>query len=417
VEASMLQELTSKLYCYAITHRRASVDILDKCQIHDPSELKRSIEANELAVLQTCNRVEVYFIGNEESLKVLEELLSRKSGLDIKAYAELMRGFDAIKHLYRVACGLESMFIGEEEILGQVRGALLEAEKLGIIGNRLRLIFQGAILAGKRARRETAISRGSVSIPSVAVRKAEKLSGGLRDKTILVIGAGEAGELVVKELVKRKPNVILIANRTFDRAVKLAEKYHGQPVKLNEAELPYHLAKADVVFVATRAPHLIVKAKHLEEAVKINNHRIIIFDLAVPRNVDEIIRSKFNAEVYTIDELRAEAEENLKMRIQEIPRVEDIIEEEIQKLQMKISKLAEKQKVKEIIGSLEEIRRRELERALRKLKVENGIEKVMNLFSKALTKKISRELLKIISSEQDKREDILRHLLEILGGS
>jgi len=413
----MLQELASRLYCYAITHRKASIDVLDKCQIRDLSDVKQKIKADELAALQTCNRVEVYIIGNEESLEILEEILSRKSGLNVKAYAELMKGFDAIRHLYRVACGLESMFIGEEEILGQVKKALLEAEKIGVIGNRLRLVFQGAILAGKRARRETAISRGSISIPSVAVKEAERLSGGLRDKTILVIGAGEAGELVVKELVKRRPNVILIANRTFDRAVKLAEKYGGQPIRLNENELPHYLAKADVVFVATKAPHLIVKAEHIKEAAKINNHRIIIFDLAVPRNVDQSIKSKFDVDVYTIDELRAEAEENLKMRIQEIPRVESIIEEELQKLQAKILRLAERQKARNIISILEEIRKRELERALRRIKAKKDVEKTISLFSKSLTKKISRELIKIISSEYDEREDILRHLLEVLGGS
>lgn len=407
--------ILSNLYCYAITHKKASIVVLDKCQVCDVVELKHRVKAEELVVLQTCNRVEVYFIGNDESLKLLEDYFSSKLGLNVKEYSEVMRGLDAARHLYRVACSLESMFIGEEEILGQVRSALLEAEKLGIVGSRLRLLFQGAIAAGKRARRETAIGRGSVSIPSVAVKKAEQLLGRLEDKTALVIGAGAAGELVVKELAKRRTKFILIANRTFDRAVKLAEKFYGYPVKLDEKELPSHIAKADVVFVATKAPHLIVKSKHVEDSLKINEHKLIIFDLAVPRNVDDAIRSKLGIEVYTIDELKAEAEENLKARIKEVPKVEKIIEEELSKLKAKILKLNELEKAKQVMKKLEELRRTEAEKALKRLKAGGDPDKIIELFSKSLVKKTVREVLKAtkIASE---RNEILNGLNKIFGG-
>ncbi|MCS7139492.1 MAG: glutamyl-tRNA reductase [Candidatus Nezhaarchaeota archaeon] len=410
------QQVLVGLYCYAITHRKAGMKILDKCQIHELVELKNHIKAEELIALQTCNRVEVYFIGRDDSLSALKEFLSRRAGFDINDYAELYTGLDAARHLYRVACGLESMFVGEEEILGQVKRAFSEAEALGTIGYRLRALFEGAILAGKRAREETAISKGAVSVPSVAVKRAEKLLKGLEDKVALVVGAGEAGELIVKELVKRKSHIVLIANRTFERAVKLAEKFHGHPVKLDELELPAHLAKADVVFVATKAPHLIIKSKHVEEALKIGNHKLLIFDLAVPRNVDESIESLPLVEVYTIEELKAEAEENLKMRIGEIPRVERIIEEELMKLQAKFFKLIKLQEVREVMKGLEEVRRGEVERALHKLKAGCSVEKVIDLLSRSLTKKVARKLVSEIYRRGVSNNEILSQLMKILGG-
>ncbi|MEM4424673.1 MAG: glutamyl-tRNA reductase [Candidatus Nezhaarchaeales archaeon] len=406
----------SDLYCYAITHKKASIGILDKCQVHDLTDLKHEIKVEELVVLQTCNRVEVYFVGTEENLRLLENFFSSKLGFSVEGYSEIMRGLDAARHLYRVACSLESMFIGEEEILGQVKNALIEAEKKGTVGGKLRMLFQGAIMAGKRARRETAISYGAVSVPSVAVKKAEQLLGSLRDKTALVVGAGTVGEFVVKELAKRGTNLILIANRTFDRAVKLAEKFYGYPVRLDEKELPDYIAKADVVFVATRAPHLIIKTEHVENALRINEHRLIIFDLAVPRNVDETLRSKPSVEVYTIDELRVEAEENLRARIKEVPKVEKIIEEELSKLRIKLLKLNEVKRAKHVMEVLEEVRREEVEKALKKLMSKGDPNKVIELFSKSLVKKVARELIKVINDRVNEHGDMLSELRKILGG-
>ncbi|MEM2025525.1 MAG: glutamyl-tRNA reductase [Desulfurococcaceae archaeon] len=402
----------SGLYCYAITHKKADVYVLDKCQVHDQAKLMREIKAEELVVLQTCNRVEVYFVGGEESLSLLNGFFSGRLGFDAKACSEVMTGLEAARHLYRVASSLESMFVGEEEILGQVREALRGAEGLGTVGARLKLVFQGAIAAGRRARRETAISSGSVSIPSVAVKRAERLLGGLGDKVALVLGAGRAGELLLKELVKRKTRVIIIANRTFDRAVKLAERLCGQPVRLDERELPSYIAKADVIFVATRAPHLIIKAKHVEDAIRMSGRRPAIFDLAIPRNVDENIKSKLGVEVYTIDELRAEAEENLKMRIKEVPKVERSIEEELLKLQARILRLSEVEKAKKVVNAMEAVRRSEVEKAMRRLKAGGEAERVVELLSISLVKKTARELVKAISGDHG---EALMGLARILG--
>jgi len=338
--------------------------------------------------LQTCNRVEIIFDADSlEEIKGIENI-------DLEKF-DILFGDKAIEHLFRVACGLESMIVGEDQILGQLKNAYLKAKEKGRISKKLEKIILKAIHTGQRARVETKINEGGVSIGSAAVELAEKIFG-LEGKNVLLIGAGEMANLVIKALKEKNIKAIIVANRTYEKAEKLAKELGGMAIKFDKLEEA--LRYADIVISATGAPHPILNKERLKNAGK-----TIIIDIANPRDTTDDIRELPDIFLFTIDDLRLVAEENLKKRKEEIPKVEMIICEELERLKEFLDKMRFETAIKELGQYIENVRKKEVEKAKKILKNKNKpVEEVLEDFSKALCKRIIYDIIKIFENVEDK---------------
>jgi glutamyl-tRNA reductase len=284
----------------------------------------------DLAILSTCNRVELYTVANRPIFDTLEDFLSETQHCPRSEFSSslyrLLDG-DAIEHLLAVAAGLDSMVIGEPQILGQVTEAYASAKKHGTMGLVLCHLFQTAIHAGKRARTETTINHNPASIASVAVNLISKTVPDLPAAKIMVLGAGEMAELAIETLRKRGAKSVLVVNRTLQRAQELADRWEGKATGMET--LFEHLPDMDVVISSTGAPYLVIRASMVEEAMKGRSQRpLVLMDIAVPRDVDVEARNIPGVYLYDMDALSIHLESNLAQREAEVPKVRAILAEE-----------------------------------------------------------------------------------------
>lgn len=369
----------------SINHHRATVERIELARFKDvEATLKKllAMGSSEAMILQTCNRVEVYAASDDPD--VLKKLAIAE-GMPLMEYAQ---GDDALLHLLQLACGLDSMIVGEDQILGQLKSAYLLAEKNGAMGSVLSTAVLKAIDAGKRARMETRINKGSVSIGSAAVELAESMVGALRDKAILVVGAGEMGALVANGLAEKNLKGIYVANRTFEQAQRLAGNLGGTAIRLDD--ICNYIGIADVLICATAAPHLIITRKMVE--AQIRDKRLVIIDITNPRNVEESVSQIPGVVLHNIDSLRKINEANLERRRAEITQVERIIGDELAYMK----KAYNRQRADHVIGDLyvqaDSLRLAELERAFSRLASYGSLndtqKNILQEFSRSLTSKI-----------------------------
>jgi glutamyl-tRNA reductase len=372
----------------SISYRQASVDEIERARLADPDAAIRRLVAregiSEAMVLQTCNRVELYAVSDEP-----EAILSfaRVEGLPWETMS-LHEGDACLRRLLRLACGLDSMIVGEDQVLGQLKAAYLHAEKCGTLGPTLSAVVMKAMNAGKRARQETRINKGSVSIGSAAVDLAETVLGDLRGKTILVVGAGEMGTLVANAISEKSLRAIYVANRTFEQAEKLASNLRGTAVRLER--ICDYIGSADVAICATGAPHLIITKKMVEECK--GSGPLLIIDIANPRNVEPSADEVPGVTLFNIDGLRRISEANLEMRRQEAARVEAIIDEELVLLDRDLRRRLADQAISRLYRRTDEVRLNELSRAISRLGSAGELSekqvRIIQEFSTALTGKI-----------------------------
>ncbi|VVB96291.1 Glutamyl-tRNA reductase [uncultured archaeon] len=363
-----MSEISSML----ITHTKATIDEMESAWHGGIDQLLVRLKSHELveecAVLKTCNRVEVYVVSPKGS-KVLFEFAKR-----MKVSSRIVDFLDhdeSLRHLMRVTSGLESMIVGEDQILGQVKELFMMAKKAGAIGKTLDTAFNKAIQVGKRVRSETGINKGSVSIGSAAVELAEKNLGGLAGKTVMVIGAGEMGTLVAKALTNKNIKVIYVANRTFDKAEALACELNGKAVKYDSMQ--DFIPVSDVVISATSAPHFILTCEILSGVMEKEDKQLMLIDIGNPRNIESSIGDIPGVTLYNIDDLKSISEANLAKRKEEAKKAKLIIEEEI----VLLKKQYKRQQADSIISSLysmvEKIREKECGEAINKLKARHTI--------------------------------------------
>ena len=280
-------------------------------------------EADEAVLVSTCNRSELYLVRPRRSARTIYlERLGR-----YPEYLYEKKGTAALRHLFRVASGLDSQVVGEAQILGQVREALFAARKAQATGPLLEQAFQRAIHTGKRARSETAIGAGAVSVAYAAVDLARSIFGDLAHEVALVLGAGEMAELVLVHLKDLGVRRILVLNRTRARAEKLARRFGGEALGMED--LPRALSEADIVIASAAAPHAIVRADRVREVLKGRKKPLFLIDIALPRNIEPEVARLPGAYLYDLDALKAVVEKNLAARAAELPRVERIVEEEV----------------------------------------------------------------------------------------
>jgi glutamyl-tRNA reductase len=326
----------------------------------------------ELIILSTCHRIEVY-AGVDASIvnprALLVDFLARAYNVAPAVFSRhsyYYAGREAVLHLFRVAAGLDSMVLGEPQILGQVTSAYMKAVKAQAAGPLLSTLFRGAIRTGKRARNETLISSNPASISAIAIALAQQIVGDLRAHQVLVIGLGEMGRLALKALQARSIKDVALVNRTRQRAEAVAAQWGGQVYGLTE--LPQALAIADVVISATSAPYPIISADVVRQVMAQRPDRpLVLIDIAMPRDIDPAVSELPGIHLFGIDHLRSSLDEAQMARQQEIPQVEGIIDQEVIAFEVQLRQLAMKPLITDLHQKAESIRQREVERTLRRL--------------------------------------------------
>jgi glutamyl-tRNA reductase len=333
------------------------------------AELHAMENVAECIILQTCNRIELYLVSEEgeKTLKTAKQYLANRASLHSEeafAAIETTLDYDAYKHLMKITTGLESMVIGEEQILNQVWDAYLEAEKAKTTGSILKHLFNRAMTVGRRIRDVTGISKGAVSVGSAAVELAATLLDNLGDKKILVMGAGEIGTLVAKALARRCLSPIFFANRTYSRAMSLAEGLAGKAVNFDQ--FPEILVDADVVICATSAPHILLSKNLVSNSMRqrVNHNDLIIIDISNPRNVEKTVEELSKVKLYTIDDLQLIAEKNLAGRQKCVETACHMIDDELVILNDDLKKLSVRLIISSLLSNAEQIRQVELAKAI-----------------------------------------------------
>ncbi len=333
----------SELLALGISHKTAPVALRERLAFSERDGADFAVQAcataevREAVVISTCNRTEVYVVvgGAGGDLVQAESevlgLLARRAGIRPTELAGAIyspRNCDAARQLFRVTAGLESMIVGEAEIQGQVRRAHEAAMSAGATGPMSNRLFAAALTTGKRVRSETGIGSSRVSVPSVAVDLALSVLGGLRQRHVVILGAGETSELVARALADQGADTIFVANRHADRALSLAQRFGGSVVGLDK--LPEQLLAADIVLSSTSSPHPIVGREELEQVMDERRGRaLVLIDIAVPRDIDAACGQLDGVTLYDIDDLQAVIARNLSSRADEVPHALEIVEEEI----------------------------------------------------------------------------------------
>jgi glutamyl-tRNA reductase len=317
---------------------------------------------HECVVLKTCNRVEIYVVSPKSSSVLFS--FAKKMGASTHII-EFYGHEESLEHLLRLAGGLESMIVGEDQILGQMKDLYAYSKKAGTTGKIIDTAFEKAIQVGKRIRNETKINKGSVSIGSAAVDLAEDILEGLIGKSVLVIGAGEIGILVAKALAEKDIEAIYIANRTFKKAEEIAYELGGHAVRLDDVKT--YLIDADVVISGTSAPHYILTREIVEKAIENRSRKLLLIDIANPRDIEESVVELENVELCNIDNLRVISEKTLKMRKEEAKKAEAIIQEEIKLLNLQYKRQRADRLLADLYRQVYDVRIKERQKAVNKL--------------------------------------------------
>ena len=329
----------SELLALGISHKTAPVALRERVAFteREATDFARQAtgtpEVREAVVISTCNRTEVYLVVGDpvRAESDVLGLLAGRAAIRPTELAEAIyspRNCDAARQLYRVTAGLESMIVGEAEIQGQVKRAHEAAMRAGCTGPLSNRLFAAALTTGKRVRTETDIGSSRVSIPSVAVDLALSVLGGLEDRHVVVLGAGETSELTARALAEQGAGTMFVANRHADRALSLAQRFGGKVVGLDG--LPDQLLRADIVLCSTSSPHPIVGRDELEQVMAERHARpLLLIDIAVPRDIEGSCGELEGVSLYDIDDLQAVVARNLSTRESEAPRAQEIVEEEI----------------------------------------------------------------------------------------
>ena len=350
-----------------VTYRNAPIHLLEKFTFKDVDSAHRAFLEragfDECVILQTCNRVEIFAAGKDpDEDKLLEEWVSTV-GLSENDLAriEINRGKDAIMHLMRLASGLESLVVGEDQILGQVRRAFEFSRAGRYASANLSIIFDRALKVGSKIRTMTGINKGNVSIASVAVNLAEEYFDDLKNKTILLIGSGEAASLVAKVL-KRYDINFMIASRVPERAQAFAETVAGIPIAFDSAlEM---LRVVDVIFTATMAPYRLITYERIENAMMNRKGRsMMIFDLSNPRTVDERVATILGVKLINMDQIAELVGKNMRSRIKEINSAEKLINDEMKSVDTIMKRMKAEPVVVSVFKNVDTIRERELKKA------------------------------------------------------
>ena len=376
--------MSSSLSLAVLSHEKhSSAELAD--QLFDEGEFYKTVSSPCL-LLQTCNRIEI---------------LSRESGDALSAFLEsqgkegftILEGEDVLLHLLELAAGTKSLIVGEDQILGQMKKALLTAEEAGCVDDVISACITAAVRFGVLVRQKTAINRGAVSVGSAAVLLAEEELGGLDGRNILVVGGGETGKLVARALSEKDIKAIYVANRSYETAASLAAEIGGRAMRLDQ--MYSCLSEADVVISCTSAPHEIIRAEPISKIMEKRlwplddaPRKLLMIDIASPPDIEYACADISGVSLYTIDDLKGISKRNLASRKKEIRTAEELIREYLPEYIRIIKRTSAGDVLSELYSWAEDIRARETEKALRAIRLGGDAEEVLEKFSLSLTKKL-----------------------------
>jgi len=411
-----------QLYVIGVNHTTAPIQIREHVAFnseHLGSALRELTlhGASEAAILSTCNRTELYCTMDNPQ-KALD-WLSQYHNLEkdaIAPYIYTLPNDEAVKHAFRVASGLDSMVLGEPQILGQFKQSVKIAQDAGTLGTLLHRLFQRTFEVAKEVRTNTDIGANSISMAAAAVKLAQRIFGNISEQKVLFIGAGEMIELCADHFAAQNPKSMTIANRTIERGSNLAQKINGQAMLLND--LPTHFADFDIVITSTASPLPIIGLGMIESAIKARRHRpIFMVDLAVPRDIEAEVAELDDVFLYTVDDLAQVVSDGIENRQTAAVEAEMIVASRVENFMQWFKKRDAVPTIKALRDQVEAMRKAEIEKALKQLQKGESAEKTLEAFSVALTNKFlhapSHALNQSHGEEHAKLEDTLKQLYKI----
>ncbi|WP_293443374.1 glutamyl-tRNA reductase [Persephonella sp.] len=374
-----------EIFATGLNYKTAPVEVREKLAISEEnySEILEKINKipsiYECCILSTCNRVEIYGISDspDESYIDILKILSSYSGLkveDLKKYIFLYKDKSAIKHIFQVSSSLDSMVIGEPQIVCQFKDSFIKAKENNTVKHVMTRLFDKAMNVSKKIRTSTGISKRAVSISYAAIELAKKIFGDLSDKNVLLLGAGEMAELAAKHLASAGVRHIFVSNRTFEKAVQLADEFGGSAIRFNK--LFEFLPEADIIIVSTGAKEPILRKEHFKEIDKVRKGKpVFIIDISVPRNVSEDVNDIENVFLYNIDDLKMVVDKNLEERKIAAESAKILIDEEVAKFDRWLKQLHVNPVIAKVRSYADEIREKQLERLFRDMSYLNEKER------------------------------------------
>ncbi|WP_442498470.1 glutamyl-tRNA reductase [Methylobacter sp. sgz302048] len=410
------------LLAVGINYNTAPVSIRERLAF--PAEILESSlqelwhlkEISEAAILSTCNRTEFYCKASTANKQILIDWVAESRNIDpaeLTPYLYCHTDSQLIRHMFRVACGLDSMILGEPQILGQMKTAYQAAYEAGTLGKQLGKLFQYTFSAAKKVRTDTAIGSSPVSVAFAAVQLAQQIFDKLSEQTALLIGAGETIELAARHLSQQGIGRIIVANRTYDKAHTLASQFNGYAIALSE--LPTHLAEADIVISSTASQLPILGKGSVESAIKKRKHKpVFMVDLAVPRDIEAEVEQLRDVYLYTIDDLQNTIDQNMNSRRQAAEQAEEIIDTQVGYFLAWLRSQGAQSTIRDYRHQAEQMRDEALQKALALLKNGTSPEETLSRLAYSLTNKlIHTPSIQIREAGENERHDLVAAAREI----
>lgn len=416
------------LILVGLNHRTAPVDVRERLSIpeHRLPEVLRSLRnldgVDGAALISTCNRVEIVVSAiSEDVIETLVDFLAGRTDTtrtELEKHLYILRHADMVKHLFRVTSGLDSMILGEPQITGQVRKAFQVAHETGTLDSLLLQVFEQTMRVGKKVRTDTGIGEHAVSVPYAAVELAKKIFGDLKGLQVLLVGAGEMGELTAEHLHQQEVKQVFVANRSYDKALELADRFQGEAVQFDSID--DQLLTCDIVIVSTGAPHYVIEVPQVNVALDSRRLRnLFLIDLSVPRNVNPAVAKIDGAYLYNVDDLQSVADSNLELRQKKAVDAEHIVVREVETFKKRLVAQDAVPTILELQQRLEAIRAAELEKCLRRMGPMTAEQRsAVEQFSSQMVNKILHYpilQLKEASDEPHERESLRRTIRKMFG--
>jgi len=397
-----------------VTFRNSPIHILEKFTLRDVegaySQFKEHSGLDECVIIQTCNRIELFGKSRNFDQEKFKKTWASLAGLDEEIFdenLEIDENDKAFHHLLKLTSGLDSMVVGEEQILGQIKNSITAARNTKASGQHLNTLFDKAIRIGTRVRNSSGIGQGGISVGSMAVKLAEENIDELKFKKILLIGTGEVSTLVAKSLQRRGYN-FSVTSRTLERSQTFCETMGGEPVKFENVLSGFE--NYDVLFVATTAPYFLVTYDRITNAVEKRKNGMMILDLSNPRTVDEKVATIGGIKLMNLDQIAEMVEKNMNARLNKVKTVENIINEEVTVLEASMKRLDAEPLVKDVFQNIDSLRKKELEKALSMLgeKDEKKIKIIEELTKAVVESIVSTPMNNIRKASEQGEPDLLQ---------
>ncbi len=412
--------MQNNIYLIGLNHRTASVEVREKfalaeCENATSAPFPPQGAVKEIVVLSTCNRVEMLTVGKSGSAR--EEALAQWAAFrgatveEIRPYVYIHENLDAVKHLFSVASSLDSMVVGEPQILGQLKKAYSQAVQHGTTSVILNRLLHKAFSVAKRVRTETDIGSNAVSISYAAVELAKRIFGTMGDYKAMLIGAGEMAELAALHLLNAGIKKIMVANRTFARAEDLAKQFRGEAIVFES--LFARLADADIVISSTGAPQAIIRARDIKDVLRKRKNRPMFFiDIAVPRDIDPDVNNLDNVYLYDIDDLKEVVEENLAQRQGEAAKAMAIVESEARAFGTWLKSLELQPTIVDLLDRCDFLVEKEVAKTLKRLNAENDPEarKALEVLARSMARKILHDPISFLKRRSQEEEPSQRYI-------